>query len=143
MIVGRYNAEHYRDPTAHVALTAVVREEQENYPKVYICSPFSGDTERNTERAIRYARFAFTQGKCPVAPHIYFTRFMDDGDPEQRALGLSFALEWLARCEEIWAFGEKFSAGMLYELEAADRKEIPVRYFDMRCQEIKERSCSI
>ena len=141
MSVGRYNAEHYRDPTAHKALTAAVREEQENYPKVYICSPFSGDTELNTDRAIRYALFAFTQGKCPVAPHIYFTRFMDDNDPEQRALGLSFALEWLARCEEVWVFGEKLTAGMLHELDTADRKEIPVRYFDMRCQETTGRSC--
>jgi len=134
-----FNAEHYRDPTAHAALMAVVRAEQENYPSVYICSPLSGDVDRNVERACGYALFALSQGKCPVAPHIYFTRFMDDGDPAQRALGLSFALEWLSRCEEIWVFGEKMSAGMLRELEAADRKEIPVRYFDKACREHQRR----
>jgi len=134
-----FNAEHYRDPTAHAALTAVVRAEQENYPSVYICSPLSGDVDRNVERACGYARFALSQGKCPVAPHIHFTRFMDDSDPVQRELGLSFALEWLSRCEEIWVFGEKMSAGMLRELEAADRKEIPMRYFDKACREIQRR----
>jgi len=136
MSVERYNAEHYRDPTAHAALTAVARAEQENYPSVYICSPYSGvyesDVRSNVERACGYALYALSQGKCPVAPHIYFTRFMDDGDPEQRELGLSFALDWLSQCSEIWVFGDRISKGMCLELEAADRREIPVKYFSVK-----------
>ena len=135
MSVDRHNSEHYNDPTAYAALKTVVREEQANYPKVYVCSAYAGDTVRNTDRAIRYARFVFTKGKHPLVPHLYYPLFLDDNDPAQRDLGCSFALEWLSRCSECWVFGEKFSAGMLQELEIADRKEIPVRYFDTRCNE--------
>jgi len=130
----RRNAEHYSDPTAHAALTAVMRAEQGNYPAVYVCSAFSGDTERNTDRAIRYARFVLSQGKCPIAPHLYFTRFLDDGDPAQRELGLSFALEWMSRCAECWVFGDKITAGMRHDLEDARRRDIPLRFFDTTCK---------
>lgn len=31
-------------------------------PLVYICSPYSGDTETNLERTRQFCRFAFEQG---------------------------------------------------------------------------------
>ena len=31
-------------------------------PVVYICSPYSGDVERNTEMARRYSRYAIDNG---------------------------------------------------------------------------------
>ena len=142
MSVERYNAERYSDPTAHAALTAVTREERERgiLPRVYVCSPYAGDTVRNAERARGYARFAFSKGKHPMVPHIYYPQFMnDESDPVQRKMGLSFALEWLAQCEEIWVFGEKHSAGMLLELAEAERLNITVRKFAVIRGEIKEK----
>ena len=60
MGVSRYNSEGYYDPTAYEALTKIVQEEKaaRYRPLVYICSPYSGDTEGNTEKARRYSRFA-------------------------------------------------------------------------------------
>ena len=56
MGVSRYNSEGYYDPTAYEALTKIVQEEKaaRYRPLVYICSPYSGDTEGNTEKARRY-----------------------------------------------------------------------------------------
>ena len=52
MGVSRYNSEGYYDPTAYEALTKVTQEEKaaRYRPLVYICSPYSGDTEGNTEK---------------------------------------------------------------------------------------------
>ena len=56
MGVSKYNSEGYYDPTAYEALTKITQEEKaaRYRPLVYICSPYSGDTEGNTEKARRY-----------------------------------------------------------------------------------------
>ena len=71
MGVSKYNSEGYYDPTAYEALTKVTQEEKaaRYRPLVYICSPYSGDTEGNTEKARRYSRFAADAGTIPIAPH--------------------------------------------------------------------------
>jgi hypothetical protein len=35
---------------------------------------------------------------------------MDDGDKEERELGLRFALILLGKCDELWVFGNTFQA---------------------------------
>ena len=69
MGVSRYNSEGYYDPTAYEALTKIVQEEKaaRYRPLVYICSPYSGDTEGNTEKARRYSRFAADADTIPIA----------------------------------------------------------------------------
>ena len=34
----------------------------------------------------------------PFAPHLLYPQVLDDGDPDERALGLFFGLVWLGRC---------------------------------------------
>lgn len=47
---------------------------------VYICSPCRGDIEKNIEKAQRYCREAVElwDDVIPIAPHVYFTQFLDD-----------------------------------------------------------------
>ncbi len=131
-----YNSEHYPDPTAAEALSKVAREAKKYHPIVYICSPFAGDTEYNLSRARGYCRFAVSKGCIPIAPHLHFPQFLDDGDSEQRALGLFFALILLGKCEELWAFGDRISDGMSREIAKAKKRGLPVRYFSSRCEEV-------
>lgn len=50
MKISKYNPEGYHDPTPYKALTNIMKEEKKEYlPLIYIASPFSGDTERNTK----------------------------------------------------------------------------------------------
>ncbi len=91
------NAEFYADPTAAQALAAAIRK---NYPRIYISSPLRGDTARNTAKAIHYCRFALKRGKFPIAPHIWLPRFMDDADPGERELALSFGERLLCGCRD-------------------------------------------
>ena len=38
---------------------------------VYICLPFEEDVKGNSEKAKRYAKYAFECGMAPVMPHFY------------------------------------------------------------------------
>lgn len=75
------NAEGYHDPTACDALSNVIREERRKAYRalVFICSPYAGDMEGNARRAREYCRFAVAQNCIPLAPHLYFPQFMEEG----------------------------------------------------------------
>jgi len=136
--MNKYNAEGYPDPTAYEALTAVLKSEKamKYKPLVYICSPFAGDTERNIERAKGYCRFAVTRNCIPLAPPLHYPQFMDDDDKEQRELGLFFALVLLGKCDELWVFGDRISNGMAREIAKAEKRGMPIRRFNSRCEEV-------
>ena len=135
----RRNKEGYPDPTAYEALTAVAKAEKvaNGYkPLVYIASPFSGDMETNINRARGYCRFAVARNCIPIAPHLHYPQFMDDGDKEQRELGQFFALVLLGKCDEMWVFGDKISKGMAREIAKAEKRGIPIKRFNSKCEEV-------
>ena len=142
MSISMKNAEGYADPTAYEALSAVqheARREAGSKPepaKVYICSPFAGDTAANVEKALRYCRFALDKEKFPIAPHCYLPRFMDDNNPAERELGLTFALRLLAECRELWIFGTRISDGMKREIMTAKWRHIRIRQFNEDMEEM-------
>jgi hypothetical protein len=140
-----YNAEKYYDPTAGAALIKVTKQEKirkgEGKMKfAYIASPCraygSLTVADNIKRANRYCRFASQSGFVPVCPHAYFAGFLDDGEPDERNAGMYMGLQLLRRCEEIWVFGSRISAGMNREIKAAKARHIPVRYFDNQCRKV-------
>ena len=101
---------------------------------VYICSPLRGDVERNIRKAKGYCRFAATKSAVPIAPHAMFTGFLDDTIPQERQMGLVMGLELLKRCSELWVFGNRMSEGMKAEIKAAEELNIPIKYFDEKCE---------
>ena len=103
-------------------------------PLVYIASPFAGDTGYNISMARAYCRFAVSKGCIPLAPHLLFPQFMDDGDKEQRELGLLFALILLGKCDELWVFGERISEGMAAEITKAKNLCMPIKYYNHKCE---------
>ena len=139
MSIEQYNAEGYHDPTAYAALSHVEREEKKTAHRtlVFICSPFAGDMEGNTRRAREYSRFAVSKDYIPIAPHLLFPQFLDDTDPAQRELGISFGLVLQSMCREMWVFGDTVSKGMAVEIEKAKERGIPIRYFTDRCVEVR------
>ena len=103
---------------------------------IFISSPYRGDTEGNTLKARRYCLFAYQSGVVPLAPHLHNTQFLDEDIPEERTEGLKLGLELLKKCDEVWMFGERFSEGMLAELDTAINLKKPVRYFNDKCEKI-------
>lgn len=150
------NSEGYYDPTAGAAISradakarkdarkagrkvnAKARREEAikdgTFPEerrvVYICSPFSGKIVTNCEMARLYCRLASYHGYVPFASHLMFTQFMNDLNPEERELGLQFGIRMMKLCDEVWVFGDKWSAGMTREIEVARKLGMKIRCFD-------------
>jgi hypothetical protein len=138
MGVNLYNSEGYLDPTAHDAMVNVLKEQRKRpyMPKVFISSPFAGDTKRNVENARRYCAFAVRSGHIPFAPHLFYPQFLSDGDTEERELGIFMGMVFMDGCKEVWVFGEHISPGMEREIDRAGKHGIPVRYFNDQCEEV-------
>ena len=107
--------------------------------KIYVCSPLSGDIEKNIENAKYYCEYVAKMcGAIPIAPHIYFTQFLDDNIPEERAFGILAGIELLENCDELWYFGDHVSKGMVNEIITAKERGIPVMHIPNEQIQIKE-----
>ena len=95
----------------------------------YICSPCRGDYEKNIIKAQEYCREAMNDGLLPLAPHVYFTQFVDDTNPEERKLGLRCGLQLLRYCQLIRVYGCEVSAGMYDEIQLAGVLDIEIQVF--------------
>ena len=126
----RCNGEGYHDPTTYEALSNIRKEEKaakRTYrPLVYICSPFAGDTEGNTEKARHYCRFAVRSACIPLAPHLLFPQFMDDTVAAERSLAMFMNM----------VLGSVISTGMAAEIEKAEKRDMVIRYFTESCEEV-------
>jgi len=145
--MNKYNSEGYLDPTAYEALTAVHKEQRNQKkpyrPLVFLCSPLASDIEGNILKARRYSKFMVDKGAIPLAPHLLFPQFLDEGDKAQRDLGIFFGLVLLGKCEEIWVFGDRSpagsfaSTGMQMEIAKARKRGMIIRFFDENCEEVQ------
>lgn len=97
--------------------------------KVFICSPFRGDMERNAKKAAAYSRMACEQGYLPIAPHLLFPQFLNEGIEEERQIGISMGLELLLCCDEVWVFGEA-TEGMRAEIAYAVGQGKKIRFME-------------
>ena len=104
-------------------------------PLVFVCSPYRGNIEENERQAKGYCRFVYENQCIPFAPHLLFTRFLDDRKEEERNAGIAMGLSMLALCSELWVFGEP-TTGMKFELEAAQWLGIKIYRFDENCREV-------
>jgi hypothetical protein len=106
---------------------------------IFVCSPLRGkdswEEELNIQNALGHCREVWDEGRragttyMPLAPHAYFTRFLRDSNPEERAAGLTQGKAWLASCTELWYWldgREAPSEGMQGEIEFATALGIPV-----------------
>jgi hypothetical protein len=97
--------------------------------RVYVCSPYRGDTQANVARAVALCREIALAGDAPLAVHAFLPEALDDADPEERALGQAVGLAWLAVADEVLVAGP-LSEGMRREIEAATQMGIPVRFVE-------------
>lgn len=94
---------------------------------VYIASAMRGDIEGNLKKAAAYCHAAAESGAVPIAPHLYFSAYLDDRIPEERTAGMQMGLHILRRCDELWVFGTP-TEGMKEEIKLAKSLHIPILY---------------
>lgn len=139
MRVNKFNSEGYLDPTAYEAIKNIEEDmKMEKRKVVFICSPFAGDIELNTDRARRYGRFAITKNTVPFIPHLLYPQLLDEHDSEERCLGISMGIRLLSLCHELWVFGDRISSGMAVEIKKAKALKIPIKYFTVHCKPRRE-----
>ena len=99
--------------------------------KIFVCSPLRGDFERNRHIAELLCRIVALKGHIPIAPHVYFTRFLEDDNEFERDFGINAGIELLELCDEMWVFNfDKISEGMKLEIDVAHHKNIPIKMFE-------------
>ena len=97
--------------------------------KVYVCSALRGNQEGNIKLARIYCEYVVREfGHIPVAPHIYFTQFLDDNNSQDREFGISAGLSLLSECDELWYFGDRVTREMTNEICFALKYGIRVKY---------------
>ena len=106
-----------------------IKHNQNSKKMTYICSPCRGDYEKNIIKAQEYCREAILEGLLPIAPHVYFTQFVDDTHPEERKLGLLCGLQLLRYCQLIRVYGCRVSSGMFGEIQLAGVLGIEIQVF--------------
>lgn len=142
MSIDKYNAEGYFDPVTYEALTKIEKEERTARkavafrPMVYICSPYSGDIERNTANARMYSRFAVAKNAIPFAPHLLLPQYLSE--QHERGLAMFMNKVFLGKCAELWVFGYCVTEGMAEEIALAEKMKKKIRYFSEDLREITE-----
>ncbi len=97
--------------------------------RVFVCSPYRGNTTRNREFALRVCQAALKEGFAPFAPHLIYPLVLDDDDAVERTLGIGAGLAYLGVCDELWVYlppGRELTEGMLAEIAVAERYGIKV-----------------
>lgn len=98
---------------------------------VILESPFAGDVARNTVYARQCVRDCLKRGESPIASHLLFTQagVLDDGNPEERRLGIMAGLAWLPHADASVVYTDHgTSPGMKQGIAAARRLGIPVEF---------------
>ena len=102
---------------------------------VYICSPLRGDIENNVAKAEKFSIFCLKQGNLPIAPHVIFSRILNDNVPEERKTGMEMGMQLLGICDELWVFGKTITEGMQAEIVWAKEHGLTIRYYDSKMEE--------
>lgn len=96
--------------------------------KQYICSAFRSSSaeqeEFNRKLAIAACRRSMVyHGILPIAPHLYYPQFLDDGSAE-RGLGMDAGLALLRECQSIvvYVVDGEYSEGMRKEIDYATER---------------------
>lgn len=88
--------------------------------RVFICSPYKGNTRLNLAYLRMCIRNSLSKGESPFAPHAMYTQALDDGIPHERQLGFNAGLVWLDCTPFIACYVDLgVSEGMQVELDRA------------------------
>ena len=95
--------------------------------RVYIASPYRGDTDRNVAHARKAMAHSLVRGEAPIAPHLLYPQVLDDSKAGERIVGMVAARELIGGCSVLAVYDDLgVSEGMKSEIEEAHRLGVTV-----------------
>lgn len=116
----------------------------ERKKKIYIISRYRGSSPREVDfnkKVARYcARCIAEEGNRPVAPHLFYTQFLNDDMELEREAGLDMGIQDLQECEEflLVVVDGVISDGMKSEIAEVSRRGMQGRIYSVTKEQIKE-----
>lgn len=98
---------------------------------VIVESPYAGNTAFNERYARAALRDCLLRGEAPIASHLLYTQpgVLDDGKPDERALGIAAGLAWGTRADATAVYMDHgISSGMQQGIARAEADGRPVYY---------------
>ncbi len=101
---------------------------------MYVIHEVGGDVPGNIKKIQEVCRKYHTQEVIPFAPYLLALQYLDDSNPEERALGITANTEFILRgiIDEMGVFGTKIGRGGFGELKLGTRLCIPIKVYDKR-----------
>lgn len=96
---------------------------------VFVCSPYSGNTERNVAYAYAAMKDCFIRNEAPFAPHLLYPHVLDDLNPQERELAMKAGAEYLSEAGLLAVYIDLgTSIGMQAEIDSATYFNVPIEY---------------
>jgi hypothetical protein len=97
--------------------------------RVMIESPYAGDTAANLAYLQRCVEDSLSRDEAPFASHGFYTAYLHDDQPEQRALGIACGYAWLFAAELVVFYCDRgMSPGMMEALKYSAQYNLPVMF---------------
>lgn len=97
--------------------------------RVLVESPYAGDVAANMDYARMCAKDCIIRNESPFASHLFYTQFLDDAIPEERAMGIEAGLAWGAAAHATVVYTDRgISKGMRHGIKRALSMGRPVEY---------------
>ena len=97
--------------------------------RVFICSPYRGDRDRNADYLAACMADSLSRGEAPFAPHGLYPAFLNDENHDERAQGIACGLAWLNATDLVAVYDDLgISQGMRAEILHAQQWGIAVEH---------------
>lgn len=109
--------------------------------RVLVESPYAAEDEWAIIRNIKYLKACLhdciRRGEYPFASHLFYTQFLNDRVPEERAIGIEAGLKWGEAADRTVVYKDLgVSGGMKQGIERAEEAQRPVEYRQLPLNEI-------
>lgn len=101
--------------------------------RVILESPYRAVDSKQRRLYTAYARRAvldsLRHGESPIAFHLWFTRFLDDGEQPERDRGIWLSQQWYAIAHKIVVYADHgISDGMIHGIKIAAQLGRPIEH---------------
>ena len=108
--------------------------------RIFVCSPYAGNVEANVKIAEDICKDMVRLGYAPFAPHLFYTRFLDDGNITDRKLGIICGQTFMEICDEVCLYSQNgISDGMNSDLDYAKSLGKPIKEYSFYCAQFTQK----